>query len=158
AEKLLVAYDHSNAPVLIYTYGSAPDDLLAVHDADSGEDKYFHEDGLKSVVVISDQGGLIGQQYVYDEFGNNLFVMDPAMSQPIQFAGRELDPETGLYYSRTRYYEPSTGRFLSPDLAGLAGGFHTGYRNLFSYAFNNPIEYRDPTGLWGIGITAGASG
>jgi RHS repeat-associated protein len=33
-----------------------------------------------------------------------------------QYTGRESDAETGLYYSRARYYDPNTGRFLSEDL------------------------------------------
>ncbi|MBX3615841.1 RHS repeat-associated core domain-containing protein, partial [Nitrosomonas sp.] len=33
-----------------------------------------------------------------------------------------FDKETGLHYNYFRYYEPETGRYLSPDPIGLAGG------------------------------------
>jgi len=56
-------------------------------------------------------------------------------------AGREYDPEAGLYYNRARYYDPQIGRFLSEDPWGVAGGL-----NLYTYAGNDPVNNRDPSG------------
>ncbi|NMX24553.1 RHS repeat-associated core domain-containing protein, partial [Dissulfurirhabdus thermomarina] len=47
-----------------------------------------------------------------------------------------------------RYYDPSTGRYLSPDPIGLAGGI-----NLYSYANANPINLIDRFGL--VWVTIG---
>jgi uncharacterized protein RhaS with RHS repeats len=44
--------------------------------------------------------------------------------------------------SSADWYDPQTGRFLSQDPIGLAGGV-----NLYAYAGNNPISYSDPFGL-----------
>ena len=44
---------------------------------------------------------------------------------------------------RARYYNPQTGRFLSEDPAGLAGGS----TNLYAYVLDNPISFEDPMGL-----------
>ena len=64
-------------------------------------------------------------------------------SQPFTFTGREYDPESGLYYYRARYYDASTGRFISKDPIGFEGGD----TNLYAYAGNNPVNFVDPTGL-----------
>jgi RHS repeat-associated protein len=45
-------------------------------------------------------------------------------------------------YRRNRWYGPQTGRFLTQDPSGLAGGV-----NLYAYAGNDPISYTDPFGL-----------
>jgi hypothetical protein len=44
---------------------------------------------------------------------------------------------------RARYYNPTTGRFLSEDPMGFAGSG----TNLYAYAKNNPINLKDPYGL-----------
>jgi RHS repeat-associated protein len=48
----------------------------------------------------------------------------------------------GFVYLRNRWYDPKTGRFLTQDPIGLAGGV-----NLYSYAGSNPITFTDPFGL-----------
>ena len=48
----------------------------------------------------------------------------------------------GYVYLRNRWYDPQTGRFLSQDPIGLAGGV-----NLYAYAGNNPVSFSDPFGL-----------
>ena len=47
-----------------------------------------------------------------------------------------------LYYMRNRWYEPHTGRFLSEDPLGLAGGL-----DLYGFSSNDPMNGADPTGL-----------
>ena len=52
-----------------------------------------------------------------------------------------LDPNTGLIYMRARYYDPSTGQFISRDpLEELT-------RQPYSYVNDNPLNGTDPTGL-----------
>jgi RHS repeat-associated protein len=53
-----------------------------------------------------------------------------------------LGPEAEVYYMRARWYEPKTGRFLSEDPIGLAGGI-----NLYSFAGDDPVNGSDPLGL-----------
>jgi len=57
-------------------------------------------------------------------------------------AGQYYDVETGLHYNYHRYYDPATGRYLTPDPIGLEGGI-----NLYVYVQNNPSNYVDPLGL-----------
>jgi RHS repeat-associated protein len=64
-------------------------------------------------------------------------------SVDVGFAGASTpDPKGGFTYMRNRWYDPQTGRFLTQDPIGLAGGV-----NLYGYASNNPIAFSDPFGL-----------
>ncbi len=63
------------------------------------------------------------------------------MDTPLRFQGQYYDEETGLHYNRHRYYNPNTGRFLTPDPIKLAGGI-----NNYQYV-PNPINWVDPLGL-----------
>jgi len=60
-----------------------------------------------------------------------------------------FDTETGLHYNWNGYYDPETGRYLSPDPIGLDGGL-----NLYAYVENDPVNYVDPWGLWSAGVGA----
>ena len=63
-------------------------------------------------------------------------------------AGEMYDDETGLYYLRARYYDPSVGRFISKD--SVEGSITNPLSlNLYTYCVNNPIIYTDPSGCFG---------
>ena len=55
------------------------------------------------------------------------------------------DPETGLYYLQSRYYDPATCRFISPDNVVGANSDFTAF-NLYLYCGNNPINRYDTAG------------
>lgn len=65
-----------------------------------------------------------------------------------KFTGYERDGETGLDYAQARYYASQLGRFTSIDPLLASGAPATPQSwNRYSYAFNNPLFYTDPTGL-----------
>jgi RHS repeat-associated protein len=67
---------------------------------------------------------------------------------PAVFLGEPVDPTSLLCLGR-RWYDPRTGRFLSPD--PLAGDLYAlGAWNSYTYALNNPVLMSDPTGLSSI--------
>lgn len=74
----------------------------------------------------------------------------PANGDRFKFAAREHDATTGLYYNRARYYDSATGRFLSRDPSGFAGGDS----NLYRYLANSPVNGVDPTGEIAIVLPA----
>ncbi len=59
-----------------------------------------------------------------------------------RYAGRHFDSSTALYYNRARYYDPTTGRFVSEDPIRFSGG-----ANFYQHARNSPIDLSDPSGL-----------
>ncbi|MCU0122176.1 RHS repeat-associated core domain-containing protein, partial [Pseudomonas sp. B2M1-30] len=63
------------------------------------------------------------------------------LDQPLRFQGQYFDAESGLHYNRHRYYDPDTGRYLTPDPVKLAGGL-----NQYRYV-PNPTGWVDPLGL-----------
>jgi len=65
------------------------------------------------------------------------------MSVLYGFAGRQVDLESGTYYSRARNYDPMIGRFMQKDPIGFGGGD----LNLYRYVKNNPKTSIDPFGL-----------
>jgi len=60
---------------------------------------------------------------------------------PIRWPGQYEDVETDLYYNRFRFYDPSTGVYISQDPIGLAGGLRQ-YRSV-----RDPLRAFDPFGL-----------
>ena len=68
-----------------------------------------------------------------------------AIANDIMFTGREYDGETGNYFYRARYYNPTLGRFISRD--PLSGAEFSQGTNLYCYCLNDPLDLFDPTGL-----------
>ncbi|WP_198306625.1 RHS repeat-associated core domain-containing protein [Dehalobacterium formicoaceticum] len=105
----------------------------------SGSYYYYFYNGHGDVVQIVNSSGTVVNRYTYDEWGNVLSQTE-GIDNPILYAGEYYDEESGLYYLRARYYDPSVGRFISEDPArhGL---------NWYTYCFNNPVNFIDPSGL-----------
>src|SRR5207253_86925 len=66
----------------------------------------------------------------------------------LKFNGKPLSPTTGLYYYYQRWYDPSTGRFISADFKhGKPSNPQT--LNLYTYVLDRPTTLTDPKGLDG---------
>jgi RHS repeat-associated protein len=60
----------------------------------------------------------------------------------LRFAGQYQDAETGYHYNWNRYYDPHSGRYITPDPIGLQGG-----ANAYGYVGADPFGAVDPEGL-----------
>lgn len=91
--------------------------------------------------VISAQGEVVWSAWL-DSHGQVQQIVGDRLLCPFRFPGQYEDQETGLYYNRFRYYDPSTTSYISPDPTGLSGGLH-------QYAYiPDPLVEDDVFGLW----------
>ena len=111
---------------------------------------YYLYDALRSVVGLTDSAGRRTQRYIFDTWGETTTsIPSPGVGtkNKFQFTGEALDPGTGLYYLRSRYYDPETGRFLSKDPSSGSVLIPLSL-NPYIYVRNNPLKYVDPSGRW----------
>ena len=140
----------SQSPVLTdhNLFGPAVDQILA---QDDGRRKthvsWLLADYLGSIRDVVNSAGTEVDHLVYNSSGDLLSQTNPAAAPGYQFAGQEFDSATGLYDDGARYYNPTTGRFLTEDPIGFASG----QANLYTYAGNDPVGFTDPTGLQAAG-------
>jgi RHS repeat-associated protein len=123
----------------LYTHALGIDEPLALLRGSTRS--YYLTDGLGSVISLTDSKGNRAASYQYESFGN-LAATTGSIANPFLYTGREFDDETGLYFYRARYYDPSIGRFISEDPIKFNGGI-----NFYSYVQNDPVNWVDPEGL-----------
>jgi RHS repeat-associated protein len=109
--------------------------------------------------VVDANNGTVAQTIDYDAWGNAT-VNDTtcaagaacALIQPFAFAGGLYDKETGLVRFGARDYVPQAARWAQKDTTRFTGG-----RNLYAYAWNNPVTFIDPSGMYALGPVAAAA-
>lgn len=115
-----------------------PDGLLAYSN---GQVSFLVLDQIGSPRLVLGGDGTFVAGYDYLPFGalaNTYGTPSPALQY--LFAGKELDPELGLYDFSARLYDPSLGRFYATDPARQ-------FASPYLYAGNNPLTLSDPTGM-----------
>ncbi len=110
---------------------------------------FYHTDHLGTPQVITDSAGSVVWRADYLPFGKTVIQSLSSIENNLRFPGQYYDEETGLHYNWHRYYDPETGRYLTPDPIGLDGGI-----NLYVYVFHDPINTIDSLGLFGGGFGA----
>ena len=81
----------------------------------------------------------------------------PDKDNPYRFKGYYYDEETGMYYLKSRYYQPEICRFISADDEDVLS-VKTDFDdcNLYAYCDNNPISRLDETGdVWQAALAGG---
>lgn len=140
-DEVIVESDRSNKAIANYVRG---DRLLVKKDIITSKDYYYLYNGHGDVIQIVDTDGNIVNSYEYDEWGNITYQVE-GITNSFKYSGEVYDEETGLYYLRARYYDPSIGRFISEDTyEGQIDNPLT--LNLYTYVLNNPLIRIDPTG------------
>ena len=144
-DALLAELDTLGNGVAGYTYSPGTDNVASVLRHDRGDSTYYYiQDYSRNVLALlalTSGGVTIDNQYRYEPFGNTQGSTTSTIPNTLQFAGREHDAETQLYYDRARYIDPAVGRFVSEDPIGLDGGI-----NLYAFVGNDPVNGWDPSG------------
>ena len=116
-----------------YIYGNYIDEVLV--KIEDGEDIYYAGDHLYSPAALIDDEGNVLERYEYDAYGRCYFMepnfvlreeQESAYANTILFTGRQVDVldngKLKLQYSRNRYYDYHTGRWLTKDPKGYNDG------------------------------------
>lgn len=92
---------------------------------------------------MTDSTNTVVWEAVHHPFGQADIGLGSTQTNNIRFPGQYYDAETGYHYNYHRFYDPKTGRYLTPDPIGLAGGI-----NPYVYAGGDPINFVDLLGLF----------
>ena len=113
--------------------------------------RHYHCDHLGTPIALSDQEKNIVWAAKLDPWGNVEEEFNPhRIEQSIRLPGQHHDRDTGLYYNRHRYYDPTIGAYVNQDPIGYWGGM-----NLFGYVEGKPLAAIDPRGLQAYMCAAG---
>ncbi|MGC5324655.1 RHS repeat domain-containing protein [Brevibacillus sp. SYSU BS000544] len=119
-------------------------ELLSRKDYVNNKTGYYYYNTHGDVVKIKSPTGEDLNTYEYDIWGN-VIKQTEGMENPFKYSGEPLDSESNLYYLRARYYDPKVGRFITEDT--YKGQVDNPLSlNLYTYAWNNPSRYTDPSG------------
>ena len=110
---------------------------------------WFEKNIFGDVIAVYDEYGTKLISYVYGAYGEhetqyyNSGSTTTAVNNPFRYRGYYYDNDLNLYYLNARYYDSNTSRFINVDSAL----YHSmlGY-NMYTYCYNNPVMYFDPTG------------
>ena len=122
-------------------------------------DYYFVCNWRGDVIRIYDGAGTAVANYNYDAWGNVISVTDAsgvvitssthiANVNPLRYRGYYYDFESGLYYLRSRYYDPETGRFINGDVIVTVNDDHIISSNVYAYCLNNFTGCDDQSGCY----------
>ena len=173
-DNVIIAYDNygrrRNKAGMSYTYNaknlvvSQSNGISFIYDhkdqmvgIKNGTTPYYFRKNLQGdIVALLDSYGFVVVRYYYDAWGNHKVYNDSGVEitdtthighlNPIRYRGYYYDTEFGLYYLKSRYYDPTVGRFISQDDVDYADYESIGGLNLYAYCNNNPVMFSDPTG------------
>jgi RHS repeat-associated protein len=114
--------------------------------------RYFHQDHLGSIAVLTDETGNVVERDSYGPWGKRRFTngsddpTDSIVSQTIRgYTGQEMLADVALVHLNGRVYDPLIARMLSADPM-VPDPLNGQTRNRYSYVGNNPLAFTDPTG------------
>jgi RHS repeat-associated protein len=143
-DSIVLEANASNSPQVVYTVKPVRFGSLVSQNR-NGTESFYHFDALDAARNLSDITGAITDTYEYDAWGVPQ-VTTGATTNSFLFSARTQCYSTinsVTYLLRARYYDSSSGRFLTTDPLYP----NSDSSNLYEYARSNPLAFRDPAGL-----------
>ena len=131
-----------------------------------GSTYYYLRNAQGDVIGLVNSHGNRVVSYSYDAWGRLLSTTGSEAAgigedNPLRYRGYIYDTETGLYYLKSRYYNPEWGRFInadSPAVPTISPESATLNKNLYSYCDNNPVNKTDSEGTFACAIVGAITG
>lgn len=114
--------------------------------------RYLFQDHLGSVTVVTDANGVVQEGGGFNAFGERRFLDNTGVTQTALnsttrgFTGHEMVDGLDVVHMNGRIYDPTLGRFLQPDPV-IQETDNPQNWNAYTYVFNNPYKYTDPSGM-----------
>ena len=136
----------SNSPEAVTRYYSASFGALSrpVAFRRGGTLHWLGADHLGGTIRVLDSSFTALDGMRYKPFGEDRDT-GSSLNTDRKFTGQTEDEAAGLYWYASRAYDPAIGRFVSPDAVVPAPG-NPQSLNRYSYVYNNPLKYTDPSG------------
>ncbi|MCF6256779.1 MAG: RHS domain-containing protein, partial [Gammaproteobacteria bacterium] len=143
-EGLVGEFDESGNQLV--SYGYEPGSFWTTNPLfmkTGGHYYYYQNDNVGTPYKLTSNAGAVAWEAYYKSFGGVILEPGNTITNNLHFPGQYYDTETGLHYNYHRYYDPSTGRYITSDPIGLQGGLNT-----YAYVAGNPINFIDSLGLY----------
>ena len=126
----------------------------------NGATYYYRKDIQGNIIALLDNTGTVVVKYKYDAWGK-CKVLDSTGAEitddthigilnPFRYRSYYFDHGIGLYFLKTRYYDPEVGRFITIDDISYLDPESINGLNLYAYCLNNPVMCVDPSGTFVI--------
>jgi RHS repeat-associated protein len=147
--------------VLTITTKEGQDPWVANNTANTNTYRFLHHDHLGSLVLTMDENRAVSERFYYDPWGKRTTSTGKAYLEYQETAGattiraiNQIDrgytmhehlDELGFIHMNGRIYDPVLARFTQAD-PFVPDATHLQAYNRYSYVYNNPLRYADPTG------------
>jgi RHS repeat-associated protein len=150
-DALVEEYGGSGSLARRYMHGPGIDEPILWDEGqamDCSATRFLHPNHQGSIIAIADCNGNRTAINAYDAFGIPAGLVSGSTPNTgrFQYTGQMWIGEVGMYYYKARFYSPTLNRFLQTDPIGYDDG-----PNWYAYVGNDPVNGRDPTGLFNFG-------